>query len=187
MLEEKIAALVAAVEANTAAVEKLNAGRDVALAKLEEKVTGGEAKPATRRRKKIDDEPAEGNAAGNAAPGSTTASQADSPSSAQTAAAFDDDTLRGAVKDYIAGGKDEVARTARQANVKTIVDHFGGKLVGPESTLDDEQKAQALFYVKRFAAGCKVDYSQDYDFSGDPTQDGLDAGADDTTDFDDIG
>jgi hypothetical protein len=172
MLEEKIAALVAAVEANTAAVEKLNAGRDVALAKLEEKVTGGEAKPATRRRKAAEtkaEEPATEPAA----------------AAAETKGAFDDEVLRSASKNYIAGGKTEDERAARHANIKTIVDHFGGKLVGPESTLDDEQKAQALFYVKRFAAGCKVDYSQDYDFAGDPTQDGLDAGS--TDDFDDIG
>lgn len=53
-----------------------------------------------------------------------------------------------------------------------ILAHFGcgGKLTGAESKLDDEQRKQAKFFIERKAAGLTVDFSADYDFDGDVKQ-----------------
>lgn len=179
-LEELIVGLTEAVNRNTASIDTLVAGRDAALAQLEK--VAAEPKPATRSRKKA--ESAEGNAAGSAEGGSTAESQAASPSSAPATPIVTDDALRAAATEYVGGaGDDQAERQARGKNIKAITDHFGTKtLVGETGIQEDDQRAQALFYLKRFEAGLKVDFGAEYDFAGDPGQGAEPAAADD--DFD---
>lgn len=169
-IEQLLAENTAALRENTETVQKLIAGRDAALAKLEEKVAAGEAKPARASRKKADAEA--GNAATDAATDSpaSTSPEPSAQSSAPAAAPAIDQTITDAVTGYLKGTEDEAERKVRTGDITSIMSHFGGKLVGPHSTLDADQKVQALFYVRRFAAGCEVNFSQDYDFSGDPAQ-----------------
>jgi hypothetical protein len=167
-IEELIKGLTEAVNRNTDTVEKLIAGRDSALAQLEK--VAGEPKPATRRKKSTDS--TEENAAGAAEPGSTAASPAAAPAAQATASGVSEDDLRGAATAYVGGaGENKDERTARGKNIKAITDHFGTKtLVGPEGITGSEDRVQAMFYLKRFEAGLTVDFSAEYDFSGDPAQ-----------------
>lgn len=174
-LAELTAAVVANTEAlngNTSILEKLEAGRAAAVSALESKTE----KPATRTRK-AKDEPTAGNAsAGTASPvaDAKTASEPVGPS---------DDDLRKAATDYIKGaGEDVEERNARGTNFKALLAHFGvAMLVGDTGINDADDRAKALFFLKRYAAGKPVDFSADYDFSGDPAQ------GDDADDFDAIG
>lgn len=186
-IEQLLAENTAALNANTETMGKLIAGREAALAQFEKQaaVAGEAPKPTRTRKPKADEAPAAGgggeaggNAAGSAAAGSTVESPAASPSSAPTVGP-DDAEIRAAAATYIKGASDdEDARQARGANLKAITDHFGTKtLVGPEGVQDADQRQQTLFFIKRFDAGCPVDFSQEYDFSGDPTQDGLEPAA----------
>lgn len=165
-LTAAVSALNAVTAANTAILEKLEAGREAALAQLEHNAA---AKPATRTRKK------ETPAAAEPTP---------APAATETVATVSDDDLRAAAVAYMKGaGEDATARAARGANIKAITDHFGtATLVGPTGIQEPEQKVQALFYLKRFDAGAEVNFSAEYDFSGDPSQ-GVTGG----NDFDAIG
>lgn len=158
-LESLLERIAVALEGNTAILEKLEAGREAALAQLEAKAD----KSATRSRKKTE-EPAAPETKAPATP---------------TAPTVSDDDLRAAATDYIKGaGDDADAKKARAANIKAITDHFGTKtLVGETGVQDADARVQTMFYLKRFAAGLEVNFSAEYDFSGDPTQGG-DSGAD---------
>lgn len=181
-LAENTAALAvhtAALSANTAILEKLEAGREAAIAQLEQKAD----KPATRSRKKADEAPA-GAVAGDAA---GSAAEETSAVAGETATVSDDD-IRNAAIGYVQGTAEKPTtaeeRKVRGANVKSITDHFGTKtLVGPDGINDPDQRTQALFYLGRFNAGCEVNFSAEYDFSGDPAQGAVAAEAD----FDAIG
>jgi hypothetical protein len=169
-IEAAIAELTAAVNANTAILQKLEAGREAALAQLQEK---GE-KPASRSRRKPE-EPAAGNAAGDATGGSAAASPPASPSPADagsTGPTATEDEVRQVATNYIKGAGDNAEnRKARADNIKSITDHFGtAALAGDNGIKDPEQRAQAVFYLKRFDAGLEVNFSAEYDFTGDPTQ-----------------
>lgn len=170
-IEQALAELTSAVAANTAVLEKLEAGREAALAQLEQSAS----KPTTRSRKKATEEAP--------APAETPAPAA-TQEPAVTPTVSDDD-LRAAATAYIKGaGENADERKTRGANIKSITDHFGTKtLVGETGVQDPEQKVQTLFYLNRFAAGLNVNFSAEYDFSGDPAQ-GVAVAADD---FDAIG
>lgn len=172
-IEALLDRVATAIEANTQALQVLEAGRQASLAQLEKHAAaGGEGAPKTSRSRKKEAEPVTGEAAATESVASPAASP--SPDPAATAAAADtaniDADLTAAVTAYIAGSNGDDDKAARTENIKAIMGHFGGKLVGPTSTLDADQKSQALFYVKRFGAGCEVNFNQDYDFSGDPAQ-----------------
>jgi len=158
-IEEILTKLVTAVEANTAALGVLNAGRDAALAKLEDAAANGVvSKPATTRTRKAKEPEV---VAAPAAP------------------VVGDDDLRAAAGAYIgSAGEDKEARQALARNLKAITDHFGtSTLVGETGLKDPDQKAQALFYIQRFGKGLTVDFGADYDFAGDPAQGGSEPAA----------
>jgi hypothetical protein len=171
-IETALAELTAAVVANTAILEKLEAGREAALAQLEAK---GETKTTRTRKPKASDDSA-GDAAGNAsgAEGASTGSQAGGATAAvkSTAPTADEALVRQVATDYIKGAGDNAEeRKARAGNIKRITDHFGtAALAGDNGIKDAEQRAQAVFYLKRYDAGLEVNFSAEYDFTGDPTQ-----------------
>jgi hypothetical protein len=161
-IEQLLTELKEAVLENTEHLKVLNAGRAEALKavdKVADAAAAGAAKP-TRSRKAAAAEPA---------------AVAEPEAVAPAAGPPVEETLRGEVKGYIDGGTTDAEKAARTENIKAIMAHFGGLLCGPASKLDDDQKSQALFFVRRYAAGCAVNFAQDYDFAGDPTQDGLEA------------
>lgn len=167
-------AQTAAIQANTAILEKLEAGREAAIAQLEAK---GETK-ATRTRRPKAEEPAAGNASGGEA--ASTGSQAGGVTTAaeNSAPTADEALVRQLATDYIKGAGDNAEeRKARASNIKLIADHFGtAALAGDNGIKDAEQRAQAVFYLKRFTAGVEVNFSAEYDFTGDPTQGAAEAG-----------
>jgi hypothetical protein len=160
-IEAALAELTEAVKANTAILEKLEAGREAAVNALEAKADG----KSTRSRKKADETPAPAKEEAKPAAEKTPEAAGDTPT-------VSDDDLRNAATDYIkAAGDDAEKRKANAANIKAITDHFGTKtLVGETGIQDAEQRVQALFYLKRFGAGAEVNFSAEYDFSGDPAQ-----------------
>lgn len=182
-IEALLERIAVGLEANTAVLQILNAGREASLEQLKKAGEAGEAAPArATRKKKADEAPAvtETATAPTAVPPAAAAAPVDGLSALET-------ELKAAVTAHIEGTTVAEEKAARVADIQAIMAHFGGKLVGPQSTLDDDQKAQALFYVRRYAAGLPVDFSQDYDFAGDPTQGGLEpagAAADAGDDFD---
>jgi hypothetical protein len=123
-------ALASALNANTQILEKLEAGREAALAQLENKSD----KPATTRRSRAKaDEPA-GQPTAEATGGNASAAAADTASQAggATAAAeptlptVSEDDLRTIATGYIKGAGENVDdRKARAANIKSITDNFG--------------------------------------------------------------
>jgi hypothetical protein len=173
-IETLLAELRDAVDRNTQQLQVIEAGRQASLDQLvKAQGAAAETAPKTRGRKKAE-EPAAAPETGvtgeqNPAPGETPAATATTTAPTVDVTAIDNE-LKQATADYIGGGATDDEKKARTANVVSIMDHFGTKLVGSQSTLDADQKQQALFYVKRFAAGCTVNFSQEYDFAGDPTQ-----------------
>ena len=175
-----IEATLAALQANTAATEKNNellerviAGQTAAIDKIE-------APKAARAKKETAPE----------APATTptetpVADPAPATETVKPAVEVTDDELKNAALNWMAdvdpagaadpAKKDLAKRTACADFFKAIVANFGlgGTLTGPKSELSAEQRAQALFYIKRKAEGLTVDFNADYDFSGDPTQGGV--------------
>lgn len=173
-----VAALTETVAANTVQLEALNAGREQALAQMQGAAGATGEKPATRRRSsKPDETPAPGTtpaAAETPAPATTAPATTAPATTIPAAPTASEDDVRAAAGAYIGGaGTDAEAKQARAANLKTITEHFGTKtLVGPTGIETGEQRAQALFYIKRFDSGAEVNFSADYDFAGDPAQGG---------------
>jgi hypothetical protein len=157
-LEQALADNTAALNANTEVMKQLLAGREEAL----EKLTAAADKPASTRK------PRAPKADAAAAPATATAPETTAKPE------ISDDDLRAAASAYVAAaGEDKAARQARGANLAAITQHFGTKtLVGPEGIQEQSDKAQTLFYIKRFTEGLPVDFSAEYDFDGDPCQGG---------------
>ena len=185
-----IEATLAALQANTAATEKNNellerviAGQTAAIDKIEA--------PKAARAKKADTPAAETQAT---TPAADTAPATVTPAAVTPAAEVSDDDVKTVALAWMAAidpagaadpaKKDLAKRTACADFFKAIVENFGlsGTLTGPKSELNAEQRAQALFYIRRKAEGLGVDFNADYDFAGDPAQGGVaeaDAGDDD--------
>lgn len=70
------------------------------------------------------------------------------------------------------GDKSKEQRAEASKFLGEMITHFGvgGKLTGPESKLDADQRKQAKFYIERKAAGLPVDLNAEYDFDGDVKQ-----------------
>lgn len=184
-----IEATLAALQANTAATEKNNellerviAGQTAAIDKIE-------APKAARAKKSTETETPATTSAADTAPDAAT----ETVTPAASVEVSDDDVKTVALAWMAAidpagaadpAKKDLAKRTACADFFKAIVENFGlsGTLTGPKSELNAEQRAQALFYIRRKAEGLGVDFNADYDFAGDPAQGGVaeaDAGDDD--------
>jgi len=174
-IEAAIEALTAAVQENTAEMKVMNAGREAALAQLTDAAASGTPKPASRSRKKAEAEAPAATDAGNgaSAPSTAAASDAAAPSPTATTPEVTEDDLRNAAQTYIAGaGQDAAARAERGGQIKAITTHFGtATLVGETGINGADERKQALFFLRRLNEGLPVNFSHDYDFDGDVTQD----------------
>lgn len=208
-LDGTVASVLAAIEANTAAVnqnnallERVVAGQTEALAKI------GDGKPATAARKPR--QTAAEKAAAEAAGGDEqqqAAAEADvpsnfmletasnnetvetekgpSPTAAWRASDFSEAQVKGEFAGWISETTDPEARKERTDFVVAIAQHFGVKTpFGANGVQDDEQRKQLLFFLRRKREGVAVDFSADYDFEGDPLQ-GSDGAGEPAADEDD--
>lgn len=190
-IEQLLADLTSAVEKNTSALEKLEAGRAAAIAQLEKKDAADGARTTRSRSKKAEPEagPVE-----TAKPEpevqvpATAEPKAEAPKAAATTTAPElskvEETLRDEVNAYLRSATNEAGKLELQGKVKTIVQHFGGPLIGERSNLDEDQRAQALFYVRRLVAGLTINFAQEYDFAGDPKQDSAQPATAEVDEFD---
>lgn len=157
-LEQALADHTAALKANTAILERVVAGQEAAMAKLE----GAAAKPARASRKAADPEP-EAKAEPKAAEPAAAAKD--------TPPAVTQEMLKTEALALRNGTEDEALRANYGQFLVAMTAHFGAKaLTGPDGLNDPDQLKQAIFFVKRKAAGAEVDFSADYDFDGDPAQ-----------------
>lgn len=165
ILEKNTAQLgevLAALQANTAMLEKLHEGREAALEQLTAK-DAEPAKPAKRKpaAKKEEEKKKE-------EPEADTGWNPD----------LSPDGLRAAFVPYLTGpeAKDAAVKAERVGNVGAILAELGVQSINPaegKTHLEEEiDKRKAVFFVTRFNAGLPVDFKADYDFDADPlTQD----------------
>jgi hypothetical protein len=183
LLADQTAALrdqTAAIRENTAALLQLHAGREEALKQLAGVAAGGGEAPKTTRTRRTkaedvggastaNDSGANDASGGSTAAGSPATSAAGADTSTRRDVDFSEDGLKKSVGDWLQETSDGEERNRRALQVKAMLDHFGSPTVaGPKSTLDEDQRYQATFYVARFIAGLPVDFSTDYDFDADP-------------------
>lgn len=170
MLEQELKENTAALRENTEALKQMNAGRDEALKALQEQAKGEGSSARKPRAAAKKEEPA-------AEPAEIAAGAAGEPSW------WNPDIsvvgMRGLVGDYIGQDADADAKTARTANVKAVLAHFGVDAVNPldnkptaKAIKGDDNRRQAAFFITRFANGVPVDFSADYDFNADPLAQG---------------
>lgn len=195
-LEEALAANTAALERNSALLERVVAGQEAAFAKLE---SGG---TTTRRRSsKATAEPAAADTAsdsgdsgnspstsGNEAAAADTASPAPAAETASEAAPAattpviqpildgignDADKLKAHIQGWTGGTEDADERAKRVQLLKDIAASLG---VAPKFSDLIPVALKAVFLIERARAGgiAAVDVKADYDFNGDPAQ-GLEA------------
>lgn len=157
-MDELINRLIAAFDKNTAILERVVAGQEAALAKLD-----GAKAPTTTRKKK--DEPA----AGNGEPAAT-----ESPAVAATTAykapvIADADALKAHISAWTGGTEDTAERQRRVDLLKAIAAKFG---VAPKFGELLPHASKAVFLVDRAKAmGVDaVDLKAQYDFAGHPEQ-----------------
>lgn len=156
------AAMAEALKANTAILERVVAGQEAALAKLD----GAKAPTTGRGRAKKDEaEPA----AGNAEPAAT-----ESPAVAATTAykapvIADADALKAHISAWTGGTEDTAERQKRVELLKAIAAKFG---VAPKFGELLPHASKAVFLVDRAKAmGVDaVDLKAEYDFDGHPEQ-----------------
>lgn len=174
-------ALLAAIVADTASrdrnnelLERVVAGQAAAIEKIEA--------PKTPRKKAEPAAATEQQAADQAPPAAETTQAAAAEQQAPVETEVTDEDVKNAALAWMAkedpagaadpSKKDAAKRGECAKKLMEIVASFGlgGKLTGPESQLDAEQRKQALFFIRRWSAGLEVNFSADYDFDGDPTQ-----------------
>ena len=172
-----ITALTEVLKQTVANQERLVAGQQAAIDKIE---AGKADKPATRtRRSKKEEEPAEDK--GNDEPADTASGADDAKTASEVPSGAE---IFEHVKGMLGKLKDKDAKRHAAVGstlVAAVKDVFGGKKL-PELTDEDDRK-KAWFFVRRLEAGKDVDLSAEYDFDGDPAQD-VEGGE---GDFDDLG
>ncbi len=166
-LEAKIEALTGAVtalgvliERQVAIQERLAAGADAALAKME----GGSpaaAGKASRGRPKKETEAATETPKPSEEPADTASQEPAADSASESFPTFSKSWLDGAEQ-----GSDEYKRRGKL--LMGILGNFGA---GKIKELDEKHHAAAIFYIKRDQSGKKINFEAEYDFAGDPAQD----------------
>lgn len=161
-IEALLAQTIEALDRNTAATLTLAAGRDEAIEQLKASQAAEASKPARTSRKKAD-EPA---AATTPAPTPTP-----EPEVTRTMRQVDysEDGVKALAGKFIQQDTDKDAMQTRAGQVVEMCKFFKSpKVAGPESTLTDETRYMATFFLERMLAGLPIDYMLDYDFDGDP-------------------
>lgn len=167
-LEESIIANTEAVNRNSDLLERVIAGQEAAIAKIEG-ATGRSAGTRTRATTKTETQQEAKPEAAAAAEGKASSAQQGSENHLGITA-FDNDSVRAYVQEELIA-KIEDAK-AREALVKEFIlpvlcPHFGVKMpFGPEGLKTEEERQQLVFYIKRHIAGLEVNLSQDYDYDG---------------------
>lgn len=197
-LEAKIEELTAALAANSALLERVVAGQQEALAKVEAG-SAGTGGTRTRRKPASEETPpvaAEEPASKPAAPAAPAvhpllatpngevkkSDKGDVPTANYRAGTFGLQDVKNEFIGWMAEAAKPEDLTDRRDFVVALGNHFGvpNKLLHPTDGLkDEEQIKQALFYLRRKREGLKVDLGADYDFDGDPL-------ADQSTDDDEV-
>lgn len=161
-LMKSVAGLTAALEVNTANLERVIAGQAAAMEKLEgTKATGTrtprakkeDATPKTEDAPKVEEKP----------------KNPDKPKAA--ALPKNADELKTFVSAWTGGTDDADERAARVQFLKDIAAELGvapkfAELAGAEDGIK-----KTVFYINRKKEGLKVDFGADYDLDGDPAQD----------------
>lgn len=172
-LKTAIAAQTAAITRNSELLERVVAGQSAAI----EKIEGGKTKPAATAKA----EPAPAVPTSKMQPAPAKAEPVPAPAAKAEPIPVEPDPIAGEVtnedvKDAAntwMGGKTKDERVAASKKLMELLDFFGqtgGKITGPESNLDAEQRKQAKFFIERWAEGLEVNFSAEYDFDGSPTQ-----------------
>ncbi len=173
-----------AIRENTEQLRLMNAGRDAAL----EKLTSNDASTATATRK-----PRAKKEETAAAEPAKTEPAKDEPAAASAAANWNpdvsDDGLRKLAQTLVAKVKPDGSNKAEISGLLASINQELGtaKLVGPDSTLDDDGKRKAAFFLTRFINDMPVDFNADYNFGEDPTRQAVEPEADAGDDGFDIG
>jgi hypothetical protein len=177
-------ALSAALGVTSANQERLIAGAEVAIAKVE----AGKATPAPRTRKKATEEPAATET------GADVAAPVSEPEAKKpTGRVITEDDLRTLASDFMKAATEATERVAAGEFLKSVAENFGlKKLVGPvvegkehlgAGISDPEEMKQAWFFISRKQAGLPVDFKADYDFDEAIDQGAAPAAADDEFDI----
>ena len=189
-----VSRLAVATETNSAHLERVIAGQEAAMAKLEGgAVSGTTRKP--RQPKAADTPAAEPAAAVESTPTTAAAAETphpllaaanpekapkknprsgvteDAPTKNYRAGDFSRDEVKNEFLGWLGENPDADEIKARQAFVVELGNYFGVKQVFADGALDEEQRKQALFYLRRKREGLKADFSAEYDFDGDPLAD----------------
>jgi len=154
-----LTALVGIMTQTQANQERLLAGQQAAIDKIEGAKASGRATP----KDKTVDKPSETK--------TETKTEPKTETKAKTGTVTDD-MVKAAAAAWT-NGKTTEEKKALFTKVNEMLDFFGlagSKITGPESKLDDEQRKQTLFFIKRWSEGLEVNFSADYDFDGDPCQ-----------------
>jgi hypothetical protein len=172
-LSGTVAALTALMQQQVTIQERLLAGQEKALATVAE----GNPTTATKRGRKPKDadtqttseEPADtASGAGDAESASDAPGTADAADETPPAADKPKLTFGGAAKKWLekeAAGTD--AYKARGKTIMGILANFGAAKM---SELNEADEPKAMFYLKRAAKGCTINFDAAYDFAGEPDQ-----------------
>ncbi|PAL23594.1 hypothetical protein [Sphingopyxis sp. GW247-27LB] len=174
-IEALLKAHTEALEANTEQLKILNAGRAEAIEKLTANDAGATATRKPRASKKAEEATAAAEPA--SAPKDDTA-----PASSKTGKwnpDISDDGLRALAGKLVAKVAPDQSNKAEIAGALTSINQELGtpKLVGADSTLDDDGKRKAAFFLTRFVNDMSVDFNADYDFGEDPLRQAVEPAA----------
>ena len=178
-IEAVMTALTEATEKNTAVLERVLAGQEAALAKLDQQ-SAGKTSTRTPRATKAAEEPA----AATTTPAAPAAAEqtvhplladanpamnGDQPTPDFRAGDFSAGQVKSEFVGYMNSFTDPEERKATAgAFVAALGQNFGVKLPfhPTEGLRDDEQRKQALYYLRLKRAGHTVDFNAEYDFDG---------------------
>jgi len=166
-IEAKLDALIEALAANTAQLTVLAANHERLIAGQQAAIDKIETPKATRTRKPKEEEPA-----GNAAEAASTGSAEAAATAVVERSVSDDDVKKVALQYRERAETDAQKKKCAEFMASLLARYNTPKLVGPDATLDDDQRKEAEFFFRRLLAGCTVDLSADYDLDGDPAQAG---------------
>ncbi len=113
----------------------------------------------------------------------------DTPTANYRAADFSREQVKNEFIGWLGETDNADERKDRAAFVASIGQHFGVKkpFDPSEGLVDDEQRKQTLFFLRRKREGLKVDFAADYDFDADPLADQTQESESAEDDFDALG
>ena len=168
-IEERVDALISALNANTAILERVVAGQEKAIEKLEgkspAKTTRGRPKKDETPEPEAEEKAPEPKKAEEPAPTESGDTDAADVTSEVKKIGTDVEKMKAYIADWTAEADDADERAARVDMLKKMAAHFGGKGYGALVT-DKDTALKTVFFVERAkAVGLKkVDLDAEYDF-----------------------